>query len=313
MSTYKSKWDKGCASHGIDSGVSDQIWEFFLQFGNYAFNKSHSASYAVQAYIDGLIKSGWAWAAYAALLTTKSDDKDLRPAIVREARTFSVTIAPPDINDSGFEFTLVNQNGELKILYGLSAVASVGDVAIQDIMASRPFKDIRDFEEKMRQHGNIKIKKNVYDALLKCGAFDRFGVRDDYSEREKARLEKEILGIPISGAQILEKHQKKIAEYSMDRSIFDALGERENVQIAGEIVDVKHTSTKKDNKSMAIITLTSGPDEYRCTLFPGSYNKYRDSLKANTVIVRGQKNNWQGSAGIIVNHMMDLEEFVEEV
>lgn len=310
MGKYKDKWDAGCASHDIPERTRDEIWEFFLKFGNYAFNKSHSASYAVQAYIDAFLKEGWSWAAYAGLLTQKSDDKDIRPAIIREARTFGVTIAPPDINESDFEFTLSDEDYN-RILYGLSAVGSVGDVAIHDILAERPFKDMRDFDERMRMSGNIKIKSNVKDALIKCGAFDRFGARIDYTEREKARLEREILGVPISGAQLMEKYQSKIAEYSMKREDFDMASEREFVQIAGEVIDVKHTSTKKDSKPMAIILLASGADEYRCTLFPSVYGKYKDTLKANTLIIRGEKNNWKGAAGVIVQHMMDLEEFVE--
>lgn len=309
MGQFKEKWDAGCKSHGMDRKLSDEIWEFFLRFGNYAFNKSHSASYAVQGYIDAYLKAHWPWALYAGLLTEKKDDKEIRPAIIREARSFGVEILPPDINQSDLGFTLVGD----KILYGLLAVGSVGDVSAHDIIANRPYKDFRHFEEKMRTSGNIKIKSNVYDALKKCGAFDSFGARDDYTEREKARLEKEILGVPISGSALLSRHEKTIKEYSMDRNIFDTLDERDSVQLAGEIVNVNHTSTKKDNKPMAILTLVSGSDEYRATLFPWIYNKYRDVLKASAVMVKGEKNNWKGNAGIIVNHMMDLEEFIEEV
>ena len=309
MAKYKDKWDAGCKASGIEPAKADEIWEFFLKFGNYAFNKSHSASYAVQGYLDGVLKEGWPWAMYAALLTEKKDDKEIRPAIIREARTFNVNILPPDINDSDLGFTLVDD----KILYGLLAVGSVGDVAAQDIIENRPFKDMRDFDERMREHGNIKIKSNVKEALIKCGAFDRFGARDDYTEREKARLEKEILGVPISGSTLLVKHQDTIKEYSMDRSIFDALEDRDSVQIAGEIVNVNHTSTKKDHKSMAIITLISGADEYRATLFPATYDKYKEALQSTAVIIKGQKNNWKGNPGIIVNHIMDLEDFIEEL
>ena len=101
--------------------------------------------------------------------------------------------------------------------------------------------------------------------------------------------------------------------HSMKRSQFDQQAEDETVQIAGEIVEVKHTSTKRDSKSMAILTLVNGADEYRCTLFPGQYSKYKDSLKATAVIVRGKKNNWKDHPGVIVSHMMDIEEFIEDI
>jgi DNA polymerase-3 subunit alpha len=312
MSKYKDQWDKGCKENGIDRSTSDEIWESFLRFGNYAFNKSHSASYGVQGEIDAELKTYYPWASYAALLTEKRDDKEIRPAIVREARTFGVNILPPDVNDSGLTFTVRKTKDGYDILYGLLAVSGIGDVAANAILEERPFKDLRDFNERMRMVGHTKVNKTVYDALTKCGAFDRFGARDELSDREKARLEQEILGISISGAQILGEYDEMIKEYSMSRDVFDAQEEDGIVKLAGEIVEVKHTSTKRDNKNMAIITLINGADEYRCTLFPGQYNKYKDALKATAVIIRGSKNNWKDNPGVIVNHMMDLEDFIEE-
>jgi DNA polymerase-3 subunit alpha len=309
MSKYKDQWDRGCKENGIDPITRDEIWTGFLRFGNYAFNKSHSASYGVQGEIDAEIKTYYPWASYAALLTEKKDDKEIRPAIVREARTFDVSILPPDINDSELGFTLRGND----ILYGLLSVTGVGDVVANHIVENRPFLSIRDFEERMREFRNTKVNKDVYENLKKCGAFDRFGVRDEFTDREKARLEKEILGISISGSGFMSKYEDLISEYSMRRDHFDALEDRGDVQIAGEIVDVKHTSTKKDNRSMAILTLVDGASEYRCTLFPGTYSKYKDTLSATAVIVRGEKNNWKGSPGVIANHMMDLEEFIEDL
>ena len=319
MQGYKSKWDQGCAEHDISDSKRDEIWEFFLHFGNYAFNKSHSASYAVQAYQDGHLKKWYPLEFYASKLTTKTKDKENRPAYIREARQFAVKISPPDINLSDMGFTILD-SGE--ILYGLLAIDSVGDAAASDIIADRPFKSIKDFEERMREKGNIKIRSNVLKALKDAGAFDRFGVRDQLTEREKARLEKETLGVAISTAAALDSYKDELDNYAFTREAFERTPtvkelpksdkELAWVQIAGEVVNVKPTQTKTGS-NMAILTLANGADEYRCTVFPGPYSKLKKALAAEALIISGYKDSWKGTVNINVEQAMDLEQFMEEV
>ncbi len=319
MQGYKSKWDAGCKHHGIADSKRDEIWEFFLHFGNYAFNKSHSASYALQGYDDAYLKRHWPLAFYASKLTVKSGDKENRPAYVREARQFNVKIEPPDINLSEMGFRVLKSG---KILYGLLAINGVGDVVAREIIDNRPYKSMKDFEERMRTPGSIKVKSNVLKSLIDAGCFDSWGMRDQFTDKEKARLEKDTLGISLSTAAALEGYRDEIEKYSLTKEQFDGIPtvkqlhktEKEQawVQIAGEIVDVKNTQTK-NGKNMAILTLASGASEYRCTVFPGPYAKLKSQLTAETLIVQGYKDSWNNTVDIKVENMMDLEQFVKEV
>ena len=56
MGQYEAKWYAGCEEQGIPKTVADEIWHKILEFGHYGFNKSHSASYALQAYQDMFLK-----------------------------------------------------------------------------------------------------------------------------------------------------------------------------------------------------------------------------------------------------------------
>lgn len=40
MKGYKKIWDAGCAQNGIDDKIRDEVFEFFLGFGSYGFNKT---------------------------------------------------------------------------------------------------------------------------------------------------------------------------------------------------------------------------------------------------------------------------------
>jgi DNA polymerase-3 subunit alpha len=82
-----------------------------------------------------------------------------------------VDVAPPDINRSGYTFTPdVDAN---TIRYGLSGITKVGEELVRTIIDGRPYKGLGDFL------GRIKINKPQMVNLIKSGAFDSFGKREE--------------------------------------------------------------------------------------------------------------------------------------
>ena len=47
---------KGAVRNGIKEDVANKIFDYMLDFANYAFNKSHSAAYSVVAYRTAYLK-----------------------------------------------------------------------------------------------------------------------------------------------------------------------------------------------------------------------------------------------------------------
>ena len=81
-----------------------------------------------------------------------------------------VDVASPDINKSGFTFTPdVDAN---TIRYGLSGITKVGEELVRTIIDGRPYKGFRDFLDR------VKINKPQMINLIKSGAFDSFGDRE---------------------------------------------------------------------------------------------------------------------------------------
>ena len=77
----------------------------------------------------------------AALLSSEIGNTDKVVQYINEARELDLEILPPDVNESGFKFTVV---GERRIRFGLGAVRNVGEGAIASIIAGRedaPFTD----------------------------------------------------------------------------------------------------------------------------------------------------------------------------
>ena len=59
----------------------------------------------------------------AALLSSEIGNTDKVVQYINEARELGLEVLPPDVNESGFKFTVV---GDRRIRFGLGAVRNVG-------------------------------------------------------------------------------------------------------------------------------------------------------------------------------------------
>jgi DNA polymerase-3 subunit alpha len=104
-----------------------------------------------------------------ALLTSASGKQDDIIKYISDCRAHRIEVLPPDVNKSGFDFTI---EGDRKIRFGLRAVKGIGDKAIESIIAARKeatqFTSITSFLEQVEIS---VVNKGVLEALIKSGAF----------------------------------------------------------------------------------------------------------------------------------------------
>lgn len=81
-----------------------------------------------------------------------------------------ITVAPPDINKSTFTFSPDVENSIIR--FGMNGITKVGQDIVKQIIENRPYTSIPDFLSK------VKINKPQMVNLIKCGAFDSFGQRE---------------------------------------------------------------------------------------------------------------------------------------
>jgi DNA polymerase III subunit alpha len=173
----KEPFIAGALKNGVDRRTAEGIFEEILRFGGYAFNKSHSARYAVIAFQTAYMKTYHAIEFMAALLTFESGQIAKIGEYVEECRRMGITVNPPDINVSETDFTPVpEKKGKGSILFGLSAIKGVGEKAVAEIIKARraegPFKSLFDFCERVDLS---HVNRSVVEALIKAGAFDFTG------------------------------------------------------------------------------------------------------------------------------------------
>jgi DNA polymerase-3 subunit alpha len=159
-------------ARGYDKHVIAELAAQIETFGRYGFNKSHSVAYSILSYHTAYLKVHFPAEFMAALLSACIGDTDSVVKYISEARDLGLEILPPDVNESGYRFTVV---GDAKIRFGLGAIRNVGQGAIESIIAGRgrrPYETIYDFA------GAVDLRlcnKRVFEALLHAGAFDGLG------------------------------------------------------------------------------------------------------------------------------------------
>src|SRR5579859_4814038 len=175
MAAQRAKFLHGCANNKIPEKKAERIFNLMEEFAGYGFNKSHSCAYALLAYQTAYMKAHYPVEFIAALLTSETGNADKAVKYINEARGMSISILPPDVNESDLYFTPVGES----IRFGLAAIKNVGENTAKAIRESRNeqgrFKSLYDFCERIEPKF---LNKRVFESLIKSGAMDSVGPRE---------------------------------------------------------------------------------------------------------------------------------------
>jgi len=173
MQAEKEKLTKGFIEYGkLSKSLAEKLWELIEPFAAYGFNKAHAASYGKVAYQTAYMKANYPVEYLAALLTADSGDTDQISIFVTEAKRMGIKVLPPDVNESGSDFTVVGKEKDA-IRFGLSSIKNFGDGISEAIIAQReahdPFKTLSDFLSRV---GSKNLNRKSLESLIKSGALD---------------------------------------------------------------------------------------------------------------------------------------------
>jgi DNA polymerase-3 subunit alpha len=179
MGKQRERFMSGAAALGHPKDTAGEIFDQMDKFAGYGFNKSHSAAYALLAYQTAYLKTHYPVEFMAALLTSETSKPENVVKYIGECKEMGIRVEPPDVQDSGAQFTPhVTSHGEA-IRFGLAAVKNVGGNAIESILKARAevggqFKSLWEFCEKV----DLRVMNSrVIQSLIKAGALDSLGKR----------------------------------------------------------------------------------------------------------------------------------------
>jgi len=166
---------------GTSPELAAEIFDKITPFAGYAFNKSHSAGYALVSYRTAYLKAHYPLEFFAANMTFEMNAQDSQEKIqkfIKESKEKGIEVLPPDINKSEYEF-IVEKDG---IRFGLGGIKNIGKQAVDIILKERKngyYKDFIDFLERVST--KTKVNRRTVESLVKAGAFDTF-------EKNRAKL-----------------------------------------------------------------------------------------------------------------------------
>lgn len=169
MGRQRLRFLEGAQEKGISSEVATTIFDKMEKFASYGFNKSHAAAYGYIAYVTAYLKAHYPAEWMAALMTCDRDDISKVSKFIAEARSMGIEILPPDINESGINFTAAKKG----IRFALSAIKGVGQAVVEELVDERRknglYSSLYDF---IHRSNLKKISRKVAECLIDAGGFD---------------------------------------------------------------------------------------------------------------------------------------------
>lgn len=205
---FQEKFIQGAISNGVPETVAAKIWNDWLDFAQYAFNKSHATCYALVAYRTAWLKAHYPVEFMAALLSLEDDPVKI-PVKIEVCKSMGIKILPPNINKSEREFSVHGK----EVLFGLKAIKNLGEAAINAIVEERqkngPFTNIYNFCSRL---DSTAVNKTVLESLIASGAMD---------ELEGTRAQKWAVIEEALSYNTGEQRDKRVGQ----TSLFDIISE----------------------------------------------------------------------------------------
>lgn len=175
---FRDKLIKGMIDRGYDEQFSKNLFEQIKGFAGYGFPESHSASFAVLAYVSCWLKFYFPVEFYVALLNSYPMGFYTPSQLMQDAKRHNIAIKAPCINASQYESETKVERQTKYIQLGLRLVKGLSEEGAKKIVNGRPstgFIRISDLQL-------LSLRQDELEALASANAFssiagDRYEAR----------------------------------------------------------------------------------------------------------------------------------------
>ena len=179
MAKVKKSFLEGTASKGIISKEqAEEIFSWIEKSQRYSFNKSHSVSYAYNAYLTAYCKAHFPHEFFTAYLKNAVGKPDTFwevNELVNNAKIMGIEVLPPNIIHMNEEFKLIGKNPT----YGMTNIKNVGSSVFRKMMKHIKENNI-DLETCDWDCFLLLIapfvNKKAFESLILAGVFDCFKI-----------------------------------------------------------------------------------------------------------------------------------------
>lgn len=322
MDKLKPKFSDGCKKNNIDNALIEKILDWFSAMSRYNFNKSHAVGYAKNAYYSTYFKANYPLEFTVAFMNKDVSDMNEYNTRVMDAKKRGITVLPPDVNNSKIKTSIENgavrlglgmiksindnvladiiaerdKHGKFtdyvsfinrcaefidkKAISGLTLSGALdGIVNNRKLVVDRvevQLKELRKLNKKAEKNGTIVDVSGV-EAFANTEA-------EDFTVQEKARHEREYLGLVISETEIVKYSKLTRQDGFYTSGQIAKMPDGESVMFLSTVDSVREANDKNGNK-MAFVEASDQTGKIRILVFSSKYPRYKSKLKQDKVVV----------------------------
>ena len=135
---FRDKLIKGMTDRGYDPTFAHNLFEQIKGFAGYGFPESHSASFAVLAYVSCWLKHYFPVEFYVALLNSWPMGFYSPSQLMQDAKRHGITVHAPCVNQSSVEHTMVVNGQQKEIQLGLCLIKGLSESGASAVVSYRP-------------------------------------------------------------------------------------------------------------------------------------------------------------------------------
>ncbi len=191
--TFEQKLTQGMIARGYDADFARRLFDQIKGFGGYGFPESHSASFALLAYVSAWLKRHHPAAFFAGLLNSQPMGFYSPSQLVQDARRHGVAILPIDVNHSQWDHQLLSTQPITKhaqqqppLRLGLRLVRGLSKEGAQRLIEARQQRPFRQISQLRRW---AQLDKRDMEALADADALQSLSGHRHQSQWQIMALE----------------------------------------------------------------------------------------------------------------------------
>jgi len=329
----------GMKRNGYAEAFAEQIFEMIKGFGSYGFPESHSASFALLAYVSSWIKRHHPAAFFAALVNSQPMGFYGPAQLIREARRAGVEVRPVDVTNSDWDCSVVRRrDGDPAIRLGLRLVEGLDPSLANGLIAARRQAPFVTIEDLVRRSGlDVRTRRLLAraDALRRLaghrhvsswqvqGLDDLPALLDGHAARETGvalrlpREAEEVLADYQSTGLSLRRHplallRPRLAQMGVHTAADLAAHKHgQGVRIAGLVLNRQRPQTAK---GVLFMTLEDETGCHNLVVWKRAFDAQRATvLGSRLLIVVGELQKVDGVPHVVARRFHDVSDWITDM
>lgn len=340
LAKFEQKLTEGMLKQGYSLDFAQRLFRQIQGFGVYGFPESHSASFALLAYVSAWLKCHYPAAFCCAIMNSQPMGFYSPSQLIQDAKRHGISVQPIDVNHSNWDHRLESEDSiqnhapkKSRIRLGFRIIKGLShSVAVQIERAQKPFKDIHDLATRARlSKANLSllssagalasISSNRHQAhwqslatteqktLLAHNTEEYSNMLKPPSESDNVYSDYNSTGLttgrhPMS---ILRKQFPIFQQYKRHIDLAD-IGHQRFVRIAGIVTGKQRPGTAS---GVVFLTLEDETGNSNIVIWKTVQQRYRQALlKAQLLMVKGIIETDGAVIHVIAQELIDCSELL---